>query len=158
MIPESAIIRECIRAASTASAKWSLPLRSRLWQGVAGEMAGFGTGSSMDFQDHRQYVPGDDPRHINWQAYARTGQYTLKLYREETRPLVEIWFDATASMFLSEAKARRSKSKPWPPAGPLPCPWPRPWRATGPVSCPPPKPANFFPLPTRSKSDPVPCA
>lgn len=71
-------------------------------------MAGYGTGSSMDFQDHRQYVPGDDPRHINWQAYARTGQYTLKLYREETRPLVEIWLDATSSMFLNGAKARRS--------------------------------------------------
>ncbi|MFN9663179.1 MAG: DUF58 domain-containing protein, partial [Akkermansiaceae bacterium] len=26
----------------------------------------------MDFQDHRSYSPGDDPRHINWQAYART--------------------------------------------------------------------------------------
>lgn len=108
MIPESSILRECTRAASTASARWSLPLRSRLWQGVAGEMAGYGTGASMDFQDHRQYAPGDDPRHINWQAYARTGQYTLKLYREETRPFVEIWFDATPSMFLNLAKARRS--------------------------------------------------
>lgn len=108
MIPGPSIIRDCLRAASTASARWSLPLRSRLWQGVAGEMAGYGTGASMDFQDHRQYVPGDDPRHINWQAYARTGQYTLKLYREETRPFVEIWFDTTASMFLNSAKARRS--------------------------------------------------
>lgn len=108
MIPGSDILREAMRSATTASARWSLPLRSRLWKGVAGEMAGYGTGSSMDFQDHRQYVPGDDPRHINWQAYARTGQYTLKLYREETRPLVEIWFDTTASMFLTPAKARRS--------------------------------------------------
>ncbi|MEJ6642028.1 MAG: DUF58 domain-containing protein [Akkermansiaceae bacterium] len=39
-------------------------------------------GSALYFQDHRAYSPGDDPRHINWQAYARTGQYTMKLYRE----------------------------------------------------------------------------
>ena len=48
--------------------------------------SGSGTGSSLDFQDHRAYSPGDDPRHINWQAYARTGSYTMKLFREEVRP------------------------------------------------------------------------
>lgn len=85
----------------------SLPLRSRVWRGMAGEFAGAGSGSSLDFQDHRNYVPGDDPRHINWQAYARTGSYTMKLYREEVRPIVDIVLDVSDSMFFEEAKATR---------------------------------------------------
>src|SRR5687767_2026320 len=45
-----------------------LPLRRGQWSGVTGSVLGQGTGSSIDFQDHRPYLPGDDPRHINWQA------------------------------------------------------------------------------------------
>jgi hypothetical protein len=69
---------------------------------------GAGTGSSIDFQDHRPYAPGDDPRHIDWQAYARSGQYLMKQYHEEVRPLADVVFDASPSMFLDQAKARRS--------------------------------------------------
>jgi len=94
--------------ASTAAARFSLPLRSRVWKGQAGEFSGAGTGSSLDFHDHRNYNPGDDPRHINWQAYARTGQYTMKLYREEVRPIVDLIMDASASMFFTQEKATRS--------------------------------------------------
>lgn len=85
-----------------------LPLRSGRWSGVAGSVLGQGTGSSIDFQDQRPYLPGDDPRHINWQAYARTGAYTMKLYRQEVTPRVDVLFDASASMFLTEAKAART--------------------------------------------------
>ncbi len=85
----------------------SLPLRSRVWRGMAGEFSGAGSGSSLDFQDHRNYAPGDDPRHINWQAYARTGSYTMKLYREEVRPIVDIVLDVSESMFFEEEKATR---------------------------------------------------
>jgi len=91
--------------AATAVAR--LPLRSGQWFGVAGSVLGQGTGSSIDFQDQRQYMPGDDPRHINWQAYARTGHYTMKLYRQEVTPRVDLIFDASASMFLNEAKSVR---------------------------------------------------
>jgi len=79
-----------------------------VWKGQAGEFTGGGTGSSMDFQDHRAYSPGDDPRHINWQAYARTGSYTMKLFREEVRPVVDLILDASESMFFDEAKAART--------------------------------------------------
>ncbi|MFM2197368.1 MAG: hypothetical protein RLZZ505_800 [Verrucomicrobiota bacterium] len=85
-----------------------LPFRSRVWRGAAGEFAGSGTGASMDFQDHRAYSPGDDPRHINWQAYARTGQYSMKLFREEIRPVVDLILDASSSMFFSPEKAGRT--------------------------------------------------
>jgi len=87
---------------------FTLPLRDRNWRGNPGDYAGLGVGSSLDFQDHRNYLPGDDPRHINWQAYARTGDYSLKLYREEVRPVVEIAFDVSGSMFAVPEKATRA--------------------------------------------------
>jgi uncharacterized protein (DUF58 family) len=94
--------------ALAAAARLRLPLRSRSWKGQAGEFAGSGTGSSLDFQDHRAYSPGDDPRHINWQAYARTGSYTMKLFREEVRPVVDLILDTSESMFFEERKAART--------------------------------------------------
>ncbi len=87
---------------------FKLPLQHRVWRGQAGDFQGAGVGSSLDFQDHRNYVPGDDPRHINWQAYARTGNYSMKLYREEVRPLIDLVFDVSDSMFFDPAKQTRS--------------------------------------------------
>jgi uncharacterized protein (DUF58 family) len=104
--PDTALAIEAAREAAVCAARMRLPLRRQTWRGGAGEMAGAGSGSSLDFQDHRNYLPGDDPRHLNWAAYARTGNYSMKLFREEVSPTVEILFDASPSMFLDEAKAR----------------------------------------------------
>jgi uncharacterized protein (DUF58 family) len=87
---------------------FKLPLQRRTWRGQAGDFQGGGVGSSLDFQDHRSYVPGDDPRHINWQAYARTGHYSMKLYREEVRPIIDVIFDVSDSMAFDPVKERRS--------------------------------------------------
>jgi len=106
MTPED--LRQARATASVCAEKLSLPLRSRVWKGQAGEFLGAGVGSSLDFQDQRTYVPGDDPRHINWQAYARTGTYTMKLYREEVRPVIDLVMDVSASMFFEPTKARRA--------------------------------------------------
>lgn len=85
-----------------------LPLSGRVWRGQTGNWAGAGTGSSIDFQDHRPYLPGDDPRHINWQAFARSGSYSMKLYREEVSPQVDLLLDTSASMFFEPVKQRRA--------------------------------------------------
>ncbi len=98
----------CHTRALTAAASLRLPLRSKVWRGQAGEFSGGGTGSSLDFQDHRAYSPGDDVRHINWQAYARTGSYTMKLFREEVRPVIDLILDASESMFFDEKKGERT--------------------------------------------------
>lgn len=94
----SEALKDAYTRSSTCANRLRLPLRSKVWRGGSGDFAGAGTGSSMDFQDHRNYVPGDDPRHINWQAYARTGQYTMKLYREEVRPVIDLICDVSPSM------------------------------------------------------------
>jgi len=106
MSPET--LQTCHGRALAVAARLRLPLRSRVWRGQAGEFTGGGTGSSLDFQDHRAYSPGDDPRHINWQAYARTGSYTMKLFREEVRPVVDLILDASESMFFDPVKAART--------------------------------------------------
>ncbi len=80
----------------------------QVWRGQVGDFQGAGVGSSLDFQDHRSYLPGDDPRHINWQAFARTGHYSMKLYREEVRPLVDVVLDVSESMKITEDKWTRA--------------------------------------------------
>lgn len=91
-----------------AARQLRLPLSGRLWRGQTGNWAGAGVGSSIDFQDHRSYLPGDDPRYINWQAFARTGNYSMKLYREEVSPFIDIVLDTSGSMFADPAKRERS--------------------------------------------------
>jgi uncharacterized protein (DUF58 family) len=85
-----------------------LPLRNQAWRGMNGAWLGTGTGSSIDFQDHRPYLPGDDPRGIDWQAYARSGHYSMKLYREEVSPGVDLALDVSASMAVDPPKAART--------------------------------------------------
>ncbi len=86
----------------------SLPFRSRAWRGSSGIWQGHGQGSSIDFQDHRAYVPGDDPRHLDWAAYARTNHYTMKLFREDVSPRLDVVLDVSASMALTPEKEARS--------------------------------------------------
>ncbi|MEM7383889.1 MAG: DUF58 domain-containing protein [Verrucomicrobiota bacterium] len=105
----TSVERQKIRATAEACADFiKLPFRNQVWKGQAGDQLGSGTGNSLDFQDHRAYTPGDDPRHINWQAYARTGNYSMKLYREEVRPLVDLIVDGSDSMFFEPAKEQLS--------------------------------------------------
>ncbi len=106
--PDAATLGTHHATARAAAAVWSLPFRGRSWRGPNGSFAGAGIGSSIDFQDHRQYLPGDDPRYIDWQAYARTGNYSMKLYREEVSPRVDLVIDTSASMFAEESKTRRT--------------------------------------------------
>lgn len=101
-------LEEAMTSAGQVAERLCLPLGAQAWKGQAGEFQGAGIGSSIDFQDHRDYAPGDDPRHINWQAYARTGQYSMKLYREEVRPVVDLFVDVSESMWAEAAKARVS--------------------------------------------------
>lgn len=98
---------------SRAAQMARLPLRAGAWSGLNGQINGMGTGNSLDFQDQRPYVPGDDPRHINWQAYARNGSYTMKLYRQEVSPRVDLILDGSPSMFVDEVKARRVWELAW---------------------------------------------
>lgn len=55
-------------------------------------------GFSVEFSQHRQYMPGDDIRHIDWQIYGKTDRYYIKQYEEETNLNCYILVDNSASM------------------------------------------------------------
>jgi len=58
-------------------------------------------GMSAEFEEHRGYTHGDDPRHIDWKAYAKFDRYFVKEYRETTNLRAFILIDASASMGYS---------------------------------------------------------
>ena len=74
--------------------------------GRLGERLGSGTGSSLEFQDYRQYTIGDDLRHVDWAAYARSEVLTVRLYREEVAPRIDLVLDTSRSMTVSALKSQ----------------------------------------------------
>ena len=77
--------------------------------GRAGELLGRGTGSSLEFQEYREYTPGDDIRHLDWAAYGRSDTLMVRLYREEISPRTEILLDTSLSMAVAAAKPLLSR-------------------------------------------------
>ncbi len=59
-------------------------------------------GSSCEFVDYRNYVPGDDITKIDWNAYARFETLYLKLYLDERRLHTKIYIDVSQSMAYGE--------------------------------------------------------
>ncbi len=55
-------------------------------------------GFSVDFAEHRQYMPGDDIRRIDWRVYARTDRFYIKEYEAETNTNVIVLLDVSRSM------------------------------------------------------------
>ena len=55
-------------------------------------------GFSQEFAEYRDYVPGDDPRFVDWNAYARTDRPLLKLFEGETNTRLLVLLDGSASM------------------------------------------------------------
>lgn len=55
-------------------------------------------GFSVEFAEHREYTPGDDPRHLDYKMLARTERLYIKQYEEETNMRVQIILDASGSM------------------------------------------------------------
>ncbi len=58
-------------------------------------------GFSVEFAEHRQYMPGDDIRHMDWKVYAKTDRFVVKQYEEETNLKSYLLVDASASMAYS---------------------------------------------------------
>ena len=64
-------------------------------------------GFSTDFAQHRQYVPGDEQRHIDWRVYGRTRRYYLKQYEAETNFTAHLLLDASRSMHFASEKVSK---------------------------------------------------
>lgn len=55
-------------------------------------------GFSVEFAEHRQYMPGDDVKHIDWKVYGKSDRFYIKQFEEETNLKGYILLDASASM------------------------------------------------------------
>lgn len=60
-------------------------------------------GFSVEFAEHRQYMPGDEPRFIDWKIYGRTDRYYIKQFEEETNLKSTILLDTSRSMGYASA-------------------------------------------------------
>ncbi len=89
-----------LEAGLRAAGAFRLAIPREALRGAAGTRSGALSGASLDFRDFREYAPGDDLRHIDWNAFARTERYTVKLYREEVAPHLDILLDVSRSMDL----------------------------------------------------------
>ena len=85
----------------------SLDLRARLI--VEGLMTGMHRspyqGISVEFAQHRQYVAGDDTRHVDWKVFGKTDKIYLKQYLEETNLQLLCIVDASESMGYSSIRS-----------------------------------------------------
>ena len=55
-------------------------------------------GASVDFAEHRGYVPGDDVRRIDWRVYARTERFYVKEYEADSNMNFSVLLDMSKSM------------------------------------------------------------
>src|SRR3989304_1137251 len=55
-------------------------------------------GQSLEFLQHRQYVPGDDLRHVDWKVWAKQDRLCVKQYEEDTNLRCCLLVDTSASM------------------------------------------------------------
>ena len=55
-------------------------------------------GFSVEFAEHRQYMPGDEIKHVDWKVYAKTDRYFVKQFEEETNLKAYLLLDSSASM------------------------------------------------------------
>ena len=69
---------------------------------LKGERRSRARGLSVEFADHRNYVPGDDLRYLDWNLLGRLDRLFLKLYEEERELPVRVFLDASESMTFGE--------------------------------------------------------
>jgi uncharacterized protein (DUF58 family) len=66
-------------------------------------------GFSVEFAEHREYVPGDDLRYVDWKVFGRSDKIYLKQYEEETNLLAYLALDTSESMSYQSDAAALSK-------------------------------------------------
>src|SRR5215469_16728219 len=95
-------LSQALRDGEKLGLRYALQIPQVAASGIVGSRLGRRAGSSIDFQDYREYQPGDDLRFIDWGIYARTDRLTVKLFREEVIPHLDLILDASCSMNLPD--------------------------------------------------------
>jgi len=66
-------------------------------------------GFSVEFAEHREYVPGDDLRYVDWKVFGKSDRVYLKQYDEETNFVCHLLVDTSESMTYKSEQAKFSK-------------------------------------------------
>lgn len=61
-------------------------------------------GFAIEFSQHREYVPGDDTRHLDWKVLGRSDRYYIKQYEQETNYVAHLLVDGSESMQYGSGK------------------------------------------------------
>lgn len=96
MIPDAAFFDRLSRLRLAIGQKSSMNL--------TGNRKSIQKGSSTEFSDFREYLPGDDIRRIDWNAYGRLDRLYIKEYMEEKEAVISILLDTSASMDYGASK------------------------------------------------------
>jgi uncharacterized protein (DUF58 family) len=64
-------------------------------------------GTSIDFAEHRQYMPGDDIRRVDWRLYGRVDRYYIKEYEADTNTNFNVLLDVSKSMSFGSGTATK---------------------------------------------------
>lgn len=82
----------------TRIARLSVATKSKIRGHHKGSHRSARFGSSLDFSDFREYHPGDDVRHVDWNVYARTDRVYIKRFLDEQEMRVHLLIDSSKSM------------------------------------------------------------
>jgi len=93
-------IRQFLIEGEQAGMRYSLGTPRSTTAATSGLQLGQRAGSSLEFREHRDYQAGDDLRRIDWNAYARSDKLTIKLFRDEISPHLDLVLDGSRSMAL----------------------------------------------------------
>jgi uncharacterized protein (DUF58 family) len=107
----NAELRQSLSDGEKLGLRYALQIPQVAASGWTGTRSGRRAGSSIDFQDYREYQPGDDLRFIDWGIYARTDRLTVKLFREEVTPHLDLILDGSRSMSLEDSAKANSLAK-----------------------------------------------
>ncbi len=65
------------------------------------------SGFAVEFAGHREYVPGDDPKHVDWRVYFNRDKYFVKQYELETNFVCHLVLDVSASMRYGQGREQK---------------------------------------------------
>lgn len=65
------------------------------------------SGFAVEFAGHREYVPGDDPKHVDWRVYFSRDKYFVKQYELETNFVCNLILDVSASMRYGDGPTQK---------------------------------------------------
>jgi len=104
-------LSQALRDGEKLGLRYALQIPQVAASGIVGSRLGRRAGSSIDFQDYREYQPGDDLRFIDWGIYARSDRLSIKLFREEVTPHLDLVLDGSRSMSLEDSEKSAAAAK-----------------------------------------------